>query len=125
MKKLNLSILQALKLSQRLLGDSYPNVATLLNNLAELYYSQGRYESAETLYLQGLQLRQRLLGENHPDVASSLNNLVASYKSQGRYEEAEPLLIQALDISIILLKGSNIKWDSMGCILKPKESPYD
>ena len=82
---------QALALWQELLGDRHPSVATSLNNLAVLYYSQGRYEAAEPLYQQALALRQELLGDRHPDVAQSLNNLAALYKSQGRYEAAEPL----------------------------------
>jgi tetratricopeptide (TPR) repeat protein len=70
-----------------------------LNNLANLYYSQGKYEQAEPLYIQALELRKQLLGENHPDTATSLNNLANLYYSQGKYEQAEPLYIQALEIA--------------------------
>jgi len=90
--------LQALELSQRLLGEDHPNVATSLNNLAGLYKSQGRYNEAEPLYLQALELRKHLLGEDHPNVATSLNDLALLYESQGRYNEAEPLLLQALEL---------------------------
>ena len=72
--------------------------AATLNNLAYLYYSQGRYEQAEPLLVQALELRKRLLGEDHPDVAASLNNLALLYRSQGRYDQAEPLFLQALEI---------------------------
>ncbi len=78
-----------------------------LNNLALLYYSQGRYTEAEPLFIQALDLRKRLLGESHPDVATSLNNLALLYYSQGRYTEAEPLFIQALDLSKRLLGESH------------------
>jgi tetratricopeptide (TPR) repeat protein len=98
--------LQALELSEQVLGENHPDVATSLNNLAYLYYSQGRYEQAEPLYLQALELRKRLLGENHPDVATSLNNLAYLYYSQGRYEQAEPLYLQALELRKRLL-GEN------------------
>jgi Tetratricopeptide repeat len=40
-----------------------------LNNLAVLYYEQGRYSEAEPLYRDALAMRQRLLGEEHPDIA--------------------------------------------------------
>ena len=73
-------------------------LANSLNNLALLYYSQGRYEQAEPLLVQALEMRKRILGEHHPDVANSLNNLAGLYDSQGRYEEAEPLLVQALEM---------------------------
>ncbi|QJB45125.1 tetratricopeptide repeat protein [Dolichospermum flos-aquae] len=73
-------------------------LANSLNNLALLYYSQGRYNDAEPLYLQSLDIRKRQLGDDHPDVASSLNNLALLYYSQGRYNDAEPLYLQSLDI---------------------------
>jgi tetratricopeptide (TPR) repeat protein len=77
--------------------------ASTLTNLALLYYSQGRYDQAEPLYLQALELSKRLLGEDHPHVATSLNNLAALYYSQGRYDQAEPLYLQALELSKRLL----------------------
>ena len=73
-------------------------VASSLNNLANIYESQGRYRKAEPLYMQALELRKRLLGEEHPDVAQSLSNLACLYGSQGRYVDAEPLLVKALKI---------------------------
>ena len=83
---------------RRILGENHPNVALSLNNLAELYYSQGRYSEAEPLFKQALDLRKRTLAENHPLVASSLNSLAELYRRQGRYSEAEPLLKQALEL---------------------------
>ncbi|MGB5771821.1 MAG: tetratricopeptide repeat protein, partial [Crocosphaera sp.] len=38
-----------LKVVQKRLGNNHPDVATSLNNLAGLYYSQGRYSDAEPL----------------------------------------------------------------------------
>jgi Flp pilus assembly protein TadD len=72
--------------------------ARSLNFLATLYYSQGRYNEAEPLYLQSLDISKRQLGDDHPSVATSLNNLAGLYKSQGRYNDAEPLYLQSLDI---------------------------
>ena len=45
-------------------------VAESLNNLAELYYFQGRYSEAEPLYIQALELKRKMLGDEHPDVAT-------------------------------------------------------
>ncbi|MBW4634262.1 MAG: tetratricopeptide repeat protein [Iphinoe sp. HA4291-MV1] len=78
--------------------DLHRELATSLNNLAYLHFSQGRYTEAEPLYQQALQLTRRLLGEEHPHVASSLNNLAGLYRYQGRYAEAEPLYQQALEL---------------------------
>ncbi|MEH2321058.1 tetratricopeptide repeat protein, partial [Nostoc sp.] len=41
---------QCLEVSKKRLGESHPDVATSLNNLASLYNSQGRYSEAEPLY---------------------------------------------------------------------------
>jgi len=40
---------QALAIRKRVLGESHLDVATSLNNLAELYRAQGRYAEAEPL----------------------------------------------------------------------------
>ncbi|MCH9020758.1 MAG: CHAT domain-containing protein, partial [Proteobacteria bacterium] len=75
-----------------------PDVAGSLNNLAELYRAQGRYEAAEPLYKRALAVREKALGPDHPDVATSLNNLAGLYRLQGRYEAAEPLYMRSLAI---------------------------
>jgi tetratricopeptide (TPR) repeat protein len=62
-------------LKKRLLEDNHPDVAQSLNNLAELYRSQGRYPEAEPLYLEALDLYKRLLGDNHPNTKTCRNNL--------------------------------------------------
>ena len=74
-------------------------MAASLNNLAGLYFSQGRYAEAEPLFQQSLAIRKQQLGDNHPSVANSLNCLALLYTSQGRYAEAEPLYQQSLAIT--------------------------
>ncbi|MBD1892719.1 tetratricopeptide repeat protein [Coleofasciculus sp. FACHB-SPT9] len=73
-------------------------LATDLNNLAGLYYSQGRYSEAEPLYLQAIEIDKKSLPPDHPEIATSLNNLAELYRSQGRYSEAERLFLQAIEI---------------------------
>jgi len=73
-------------------------LATVLNNLAWLYHSQGNYAAAEPLYQKSLAIREKVLGKNHPDVANSLNNLASLYSSQGKYAAAEPLYQKSLAI---------------------------
>ncbi|MBC6478342.1 MAG: tetratricopeptide repeat protein [Hormoscilla sp. GM7CHS1pb] len=46
---------------KQLLGSAHPHVATSLNNLAELYFSQGRYDQAESLYLKALEMFRQLV----------------------------------------------------------------
>jgi len=90
---------RALKIDEDLLGPDHPDVATSLNNLAELYRVLGRFAEAEPLYLRALMISEEALGQDHPYVAIWLNNLALLYDSQGRYEEAEPLYLRALKIT--------------------------
>ncbi|MBD2675739.1 tetratricopeptide repeat protein, partial [Aphanizomenon flos-aquae FACHB-1416] len=66
---------QALALRQKLLGDDHPDVATSLNNLALLYYSQGKYKEAEPLYQQALNILEQRLGVDHPRTIIVRGNL--------------------------------------------------
>ena len=81
--------------------------ASSLNNLANLYYSQGRYSEAEPRYLEALKMRRRLFTGDHPDLATSLNNLAFLYYSQGRYSEAEPRYLEALEMRMRLFTGDH------------------
>jgi tetratricopeptide (TPR) repeat protein len=74
------------------------DLATNLNNLAELYRSQGKYEEAEPLYKRVIEIDKKTLGKDHPDVATTLNNLALLYDSQGKYEEAEHLYKRVIEI---------------------------
>jgi len=50
-------------------GIGHPAVATTLNNLAELYKTQGQYSVAVPLYWRALAIREKALGPEHLDVA--------------------------------------------------------
>ena len=91
--------MRSLHISETQLGADHPDTATSLNNLAFLYYSQGRYGKAEPLYVRALQIKETQLAD-HPDTATSLNNLAKLYYSQERYGEAEPLYVQAIIICL-------------------------
>ncbi len=65
---------RSLAISEKALGPEHPDVATSLNNLAELYRDQGRYGEAEPLYQRSLAISEKALGPEHPDVAQSLEN---------------------------------------------------
>ena len=67
-----------------LFGTQDPRHATSLNNLADLYRTQGRYGDAEPLFKRSLGIREKTLGPEHPGVAASLNNLAGLYSAQGR-----------------------------------------
>jgi tetratricopeptide (TPR) repeat protein len=89
---------RALAMSEQLLGSEHLDTATSLNNLAQLYYLQGKYAEAEPLYLKSLAIREHQLDPEYPEIAISLNNLAELYRNQGKYTEAESLLVRALAI---------------------------
>ena len=72
-------------------GPDDPRLAKNMNNLALVYYAQGKYAEAELLFERSLALWKKVMGRDHPDVATSLNNLAGLYDAQGKYAEAVPL----------------------------------
>jgi tetratricopeptide (TPR) repeat protein len=88
----------SLRIYKKVLGLDHPLIATVLNNLAQLYLDQGKYAKTEPLYKQALAIFERALGPSHPSVATALNNLAMLYRQQGKYVEAEPLYKQSLAI---------------------------
>ena len=88
----------ALQRREQQLGADHVDVATSLNELAELYRMMGRYGEAEPLYGRSLAIKEQQLGVDHLDTAISLNNLAALYDLMGRYREAEPLYERSLAI---------------------------
>jgi tetratricopeptide (TPR) repeat protein len=81
------------------LGPEHPDTLISMNNLANVYWSQGNYEQAETLYGQTMEIQRRVLGSEHPDTLLSMGNLAATYADEGKYAQAEPLFTETLEIS--------------------------
>ena len=70
-------------------GEGDPRYATTLNNLAELYRTQGRYTEAEQLHNKALAIWEKALGPQHPHIGTALSYLAEVYRAQARYVEAE------------------------------------
>jgi tetratricopeptide (TPR) repeat protein len=73
-------------------------LAPVLSTLADVYFQQQRYSTAESLYKTILAIDEKTLGADHPGVAFDLLNLAQLYVSEQRYQEAEPILKRALAI---------------------------
>ena len=56
------------------LGQEHPEVASKIDNLANRYYSQGRYSEAEPLYVEALAIAEGVLGKNHPHTQTFREN---------------------------------------------------
>ena len=100
---------RSLSTFEQALGESHPEVAVDINNLAALYRNQGLYSEAESLFRRSLSIFEQVLGESHPEVATSLNNLALLYQDQGLYVEAEPLYQRSLVITEQALGESHLK----------------
>jgi tetratricopeptide (TPR) repeat protein len=72
--------------------------ANQINARAVELYGQGRYDTAEPLFLRALRIREKTLGPQHLDVATNLNALGRLCKDKGEYVRAEPLFERALRI---------------------------
>lgn len=88
----------ALAVAERTLGPEHPDVATSLNNLANIHYDRGRYGEAQNLHERALAIRKQAHGPDHPHVAMSLNNLANVHYDRGRYADAQALYERALAI---------------------------
>ncbi len=76
-------------------GEQDPRLATSLNNLAVLYYAQGKYAQAEPLYQRSLAIREKALGPEHPNVATVLENYAALLHKLNRHAEADKMEARA------------------------------
>lgn len=92
-------IKQAIAIAERR-ADGRPNLvlARYLNNLAENYRRQGRYEESKQLHKDALGMRTELLGTSDPVVAGSHNNLGLLSLDLSEAEEALNHFYKALDI---------------------------
>lgn len=81
---------QCLDITRDRFGESPPDVATSLYNLAKLYYYQSKCDKAGSLYVEALEIRKQLLGASHPDVATSLNGLAENSYCQGKPIKMKP-----------------------------------
>lgn len=89
---------QAQSIWEEVGGVEHPQVASLLNGLADLYSLQGKYEQAEPLFQQAIRILEQALGSEHLEIASPLDGLGCLYSDQGKYKQAESLYQRAVHI---------------------------
>jgi tetratricopeptide (TPR) repeat protein len=91
------SFLSALEAAEKF-GPEDTRLATTLNDLAAVYYNQGKYAQAEPLYKRALAIREKALGPEHPDVAQSLESYATLLRNTKRVAEAEKFEARAREI---------------------------
>ncbi len=89
---------QALAISEQILGSEHLGTASILNNLAVLYYKQGKYGETVRLSMRSLAIYGQLCLVDHPETATALDNLGTACEGQGYYTDAEELCGYALAI---------------------------
>jgi tetratricopeptide (TPR) repeat protein len=92
-----------LSAAQGRFGENDIDVATSLNNLAQVNCEKGNYSKAEEFHVRAFQIQVNILGEFHSTVAISLNNLAEIYHIQGYYSKAEQFHLRALELRLRLL----------------------
>jgi tetratricopeptide (TPR) repeat protein/tRNA A-37 threonylcarbamoyl transferase component Bud32 len=92
----------ALEMQRQLHGETDPDVAQTMEDLASTLWFKGHFDEAEALYRDSLDIRRDLFGQEHDSVARSLNHLAASLNSQNKREEAENLYRKSLDMRLRL-----------------------
>src|SRR5215472_620473 len=89
---------RALAIDEANLGNDHPEIATDLNNLAQLLKDTNRLGEAEPLMRRALAITEASFGSDHPNVAIRLSNLAGLLQATNRLGEAEPLMRRALAI---------------------------
>ena len=76
----------------------FSEAASLLSQVGNQLYEQGKYKEAESLCRRALVIREQVLGRDHPEVAQSLNDLAVIYIGWNKHEQVESLCLRALSI---------------------------
>ncbi len=87
---------EASAVRERRLGVDAECTGVTLNNLAELYFDEGRLDLAESTYKRALKSAEAS-GSDPLHTATVFNNLGAFYYAQQRFGDAEPYFVRALD----------------------------
>ena len=70
-----------------------------MNNLAPIYWDQGRHAEAEKLEVEVLETKKQVLGPEYPDTLLTMNNLASTLDSWGHSNKDVALSAPALELS--------------------------
>eukprot|EP00903_Cladosiphon_okamuranus_P016211 g14959.t1 len=69
-------------IDEKVYGPDHPEVASILNNWAEVLKKQGKYTEAEPLCERATEILEKALGPDHPQVGTVLNNRATLLQAQ-------------------------------------------
>jgi tetratricopeptide (TPR) repeat protein/CHAT domain-containing protein len=90
---------RSLAIGRANLGDTHPNVAGRMGNLAIVLEQESRFSEAEDLYKKTLLIYEKTFGPDHPTTAIALSNLAVVYADENRPEETVGLQQRVLAIA--------------------------
>jgi serine/threonine protein kinase len=94
---------RALALRRQELGPQHDDTVGIINDLALVFISQGKYDEARKHFEEVATIRRHTLGTENQLTLRSLNNLANVLAQQGRFEEASKLSEETLQIRRRLL----------------------
>ncbi len=101
-------LLEALRIAQKRFGEASYRVALVLNDIALLYYAQGRHREAERRF----EALRKILEEHAPqsaEMAICLENHAAVLRRLDREQESTQLRTRSRKIRAALAKQENVK----------------
>lgn len=82
--------------NSRILEPQHRDTLVSMNNMARIYFEQGRNNEAENLFLQLAEKSQSVLGKEHPDTLGIMANVALTYGTKGQWNEAKELGVQIM-----------------------------
>ncbi|KAJ6181424.1 protein kinase subdomain-containing protein [Penicillium canescens] len=86
----------ALRGFEKTLGPDHMATLSTINNLGNLYQSEGMLKEAEEMYQRALAGKEKALGPNHTSTLDTANNLGLLYQNQGKLKVAEEIYRRVL-----------------------------
>lgn len=89
---------KAYSINDSLFGGNSPETARSLNDLANLNFAMGDYESAIEKFNEAIEKRKYIYGEESLEAAESMNDLGMVLREEGKYDESKKLLTNSLSV---------------------------
>ena len=94
---------RAVELRRGALGADNQETVRAINQLANVYWRQGRQDEAEPLFREAYDVTRRRFGDDHADTMAYEMNLANVFRARGRFQEAEPLYVHNMQTRMRVL----------------------
>lgn len=97
-KKAEKPLLEALRMTEELLGDEHPDIVVNLDALTRHYRLQQRFQEAMPWAERALAVAEKFYGTQHPYLATALNSFGELLSNSGQADSAGPIYLAAYEI---------------------------